>query len=62
MGCSSCGGKAAQAASQNSPYQVKLPDGTTVTVNNKTEERVARDQAYVRMRAQARKDGYRVTR
>lgn len=62
MGCSSCGGKAAQAASVAKPYDVKLPDGTTVTVENKAQERVARDQAYVRMRAQARKDGYRVTR
>lgn len=62
MGCSSCGGKKAQDASVSKPYDVKLPDGTTVTVSNKAEERVQRDQAFVRMRAQARKDGFRVTR
>jgi hypothetical protein len=62
MGCSSCGGKKAQAASVATPYEVKLPDGTTVTVKNKAEERVERDKAWVRMRAQARRDGYRVSR
>lgn len=62
MGGGCCGGKKAQEASVASPYQVKLPDGTTVTVSNKAEERVERDKAFVRMRAQARKDGYRVTR
>jgi hypothetical protein len=62
MGCTSCGGAAAQAASVASPYTVKLPDGTTVTVKNKAEERVERDKAWVRMRAAARSGGYTVTR
>lgn len=60
--CTTCGGAKAQAASVASPYEVKLPDGTTVTVKNKSEERVARDQAFVRMRAAARNGGYTVTR
>lgn len=59
--CSTCGGAAAKAASVATPYDYKLPDGTTVQVKNKTEERVARDQAFVRMRAEGRK-GYTVTR
>jgi hypothetical protein len=57
--CSTCGGSAAAAPA--TPYEVKLPDGTTATVKNKTEERVARDQAFVRMR-QSGKVGYTVTR
>lgn len=59
-GC--CGGKKAQAASVAAPYDVTLPDGTTVRVENKAQERVEKDKAYVRMRAQARQDGYRVRR
>jgi hypothetical protein len=59
-GC--CGGAAAQAASVASPYNVKLPDGTTVTVKSKAEERVERDKAWVRMRKDARNGGYTVTR
>lgn len=62
MGCSTCGGAAAKAASVPSePYDYKLPDGTTVKVRNRTEERVARDQAYVRMRNSGQV-GYSVTR
>lgn len=63
MGCpSGCGGKRAQAASVNSPYEVTLPDGKKVTVNNKREERVAMDQAWTRVRQQAARDGYRLKR
>ena len=62
MGCSSCGGKKAQAASVNEPYEVTLPTGKKVTVNNKREERVAMDQAWTAMRQQAAQDGYRVKR
>ena len=63
MGCpSGCGGKKAQQASVAAPYDVKLPDGTTVTVENKAQERVERDKAFVRMRTQARRDGFRIQR
>ena len=59
-GC--CGGKKAQAASTNEPYEVTLPDGKKVTVNNKREERVAMDQAWARIRLKAQKDGFRLKR
>lgn len=62
MACSSCGGRKAQAASVAAPYDVKLPDGTTVRVENKAQERVERDKYYVRQRAQARADGFRIQR
>lgn len=62
MGCSSCGSRAAQAASVAAPYDVKLPDGTTVRVENKAQERVERDKYYVRERAKNRERGFRVTR
>ena len=62
MGCAGgCGGSKSQAASVPAPYDYKLPDGTTVRVNNKTEEKAARDQCWVRMRASG-KPGYTVTR
>lgn len=59
-GC--CGGSKAQAASVIAPYDAKMPDGTVVRVENKAQERVEKDKAYLRMREQARKDGYRVRR
>jgi hypothetical protein len=59
-GC--CGGKKAQAASVAAPYEVTLPDGKKVTVENKTQERVEMDKAWARMRLQAKKDGFRVVR
>lgn len=57
-----CGNDAAKKASVPSePYDYKLPDGSTVKVRNKTEERVARDQAWARMRSAGR-PGYTVTK
>lgn len=62
MGCSSCGGKKAQAASVATPREVKMPDGKIVTVTSAAQERAERDQAWVRMRAEARAKGYTVKR
>jgi hypothetical protein len=64
MGCSSCGGAKAVAASTQTPYEVRLPDGKKVTVTSKAQERAEIDKAYVRMRAAARTKGggYTVTR
>lgn len=59
-GC--CGGSKAQAASVAAPYDATMPDGTVVRVENKAQERVEKDKAYVRMRAQARQDGFKVRR
>ena len=61
MGCpSGCGSKGVQASVE--PYQVKLADGTTVTVTSKAQERAERDKAFVRVRAANRQAGYSVTR
>ena len=62
MGCSSCGGRKAQEASVAAPYDLKLPDGSVVRVENKAQERVERDKYYVRERAKNRERGFRVTR
>jgi hypothetical protein len=62
MGCSTCGSRAAAAASQASPYEITLPNGEKRTVSNKAEERTVRDQYYVRERAEARQKGFRVQR
>lgn len=60
MGKSCCGRSEAQAASVATPRQVKLPDGTTITVTSAAEERAEKDKVWVRMRAAARQRGYTV--
>lgn len=62
MGGGCCGGSKAKAESVAAPYEVTLIDGTKVTVENKTQERVERDKAVVRMNAKAARDGYRLRR
>lgn len=62
MGGGCCGGAKARAESVAAPYQVTLVDGTTVTVENKAQERVERDKAVVRLNAKAARDGYRLRR
>lgn len=59
-GC--CGGSKAQQASVAAPYDATMPDGSVVRVENKAQERVERDKVWAKQRAQARKDGYRVSR
>lgn len=60
MGCSSCGGRA--KAAESFPKQVTLPDGSTATVTSAADERVQRQNAQARMRAQAVEKGYSVRR
>lgn len=60
MGCSSCGSRSSQASTE--PYEIKLPDGSRVTVSNKAQERAERDKYFVRERARARQSGFTVTR
>lgn len=62
MGCSTCGGRKAQAEVTAAPREITMPDGVKVTVKNASEERAARDQYWVRERQRAREKGYRVQR
>lgn len=61
MGCSSCGGARAAAAATY-PKEVVLPDGSTATVTSVADERIQRQNAQARMRAQASERGYSVRR
>ncbi len=60
MGCSSCGKRAAAAGEY--PREIVLADGARVTVTSSADERVQRQAAEARMRAQAELRGYTVTR
>lgn len=62
MGCSTCGGAKAQAASVATPREVKMPDGSMVTVTSLAQERAEKDKVWARMRAEARQRGYTVKR
>jgi hypothetical protein len=60
MGGSCCGNRQAVSQATSTPYEVKLPDGTVMTVQNKAQERVERDKAFQRIREQNRRQGYRI--
>jgi hypothetical protein len=62
MGCSSCGGAKAIAASSTEPREVTLPDGTKVTVTSTRQHRAEIDKAHARMRAAAKSRGYTTSR
>ena len=59
MGCAGgCGGAKAIKASSTEPREVKLPDGTTVTVTSMRQQQAEIDKAHQRMREAARRKGY----
>lgn len=60
--CMTCSERRAAASRPVEPYEVLLPDGTKKIVASKHEERIARDQAYARMRQAEAQQGYRVRR
>lgn len=60
MGCSSCGQRAAAAATY--PREVVLADGSTVKVSSAAEERMERARAQQRERAASKTRGYSVER
>lgn len=62
MGCPSCGGAKAIAASSTEPREVTLPDGTKVTVTSTRQHRAEIDKAHQRMREAARRKGYTTSR
>lgn len=60
MGCSSCGKRAAAAATY--PRTVILADGSKAEVTSAADERAQRARTSERMAALARERGYTVTR
>lgn len=60
MGCSSCQGRAAQAAQY--PREITLPDGSKVMADTAADERAIRSRAQQAARDNARRTGYSVSR
>lgn len=60
MGCSSCGKRAATAATY--PRTVVLADGSSAEVTSAADERAQRARAQERVAQTARERGYTVTR
>lgn len=60
MGCSSCGQRAAQAATY--PREIVLADGSKMMVSSASQERTERARAQQREREASRTRGYSVKR